>query len=95
MRKIEKEMIEAVDSRANWSKDNTSVEQNGRLTVVKLHGNSIAYIEHMSCGGRIYGLDYINLRKWPTRTTMSRLRALGFDVYQRNGKVYHGYGEVC
>ena len=79
MRKIEKEMIAAVKDRRNWKSGNTEVfvTQLGD-TAVKLHGSTIAVFMH--------GIDghpcNTAWQKWPTRTTASRLRALGF-VYDK------------
>jgi len=42
----------------------------------------------------VFSINYKTLKKWPTRTTMSRLRALGFNVYTRKGRVYHEGTEV-
>lgn len=79
MRKIEKAMCLAIGQRKTWKDVNTSVEyQNGiDCARVYLHGNHI--------GTFIYSLNQFNvnmttLAKWPTRTTKSRLRALGANV---------------
>lgn len=82
MRKIEKEMLSAVNSGINWRKDNTEVLHINGIAQVFLHGNHIA---------SIYGEPEVNietLRAWPSRTTQSRLWALGVNVYQRKGVVY-------
>ena len=89
MRVIEKEMLEAIKHGRDWSKDNTRVEQ-ARSTGgcdVFLHGHHIASVQRN-------GLTLVmrhTLRQWPTRTTMSRLRALGVSVYTHKGEVVlHG-----
>lgn len=85
MRLIEKEMNAAIKYGRDWSKDNTRVEQalsTGGCDVF-LHGNHIATVQRD-------GLTLVmrhTLRQWPTRTTMSRLRALGVDVCTRKGEV--------
>ena len=83
MRKIEREMIQAIIDRKSYNKANTSVSLYKSATQmgcgldtdsasemrVYLHGNHIAsYTED----GRLY----INHQGWKTRTTKSRLNAL-------------------
>ena len=83
MRKIEREMIQAIIDRRSYNKANTSVSLYKSATQmgcgldtdsasemrVYLHGNHIAsYTED----GRLY----INHQGWKTRTTKSRLNAL-------------------
>lgn len=85
MRVIEKEMLEAIKHGRDWSKDNTRVafaESTGGSDVF-LHGHHIATVDWR--GGVIIMTH--TLREWPTRTTMSRLRALGVDVCTRKGQV--------
>ena len=85
MRKIESQMIAAINSNANWSNSNTTVSFNEEenVSVVRLHGNKIAEIDDDSMtifdGG------------WQTVTTKSRLNALcnefcvtGEGVFQKN-----------
>jgi hypothetical protein len=85
MRVIEKEMMSAIEDARNWSKDNTAVsfaESTGGSDVF-LHGHHIATVQRNGLA-----LVMVNtLRNWPTRTTMSRLRALGVDVCTRRGQV--------
>lgn len=93
MRKIEREMVAAVESLTDWSKDNTAVRtytHDGERfwSEVYLHGNRIATVDTLKCGANVYRPHITNLLKWPTRTTMSRLRALGFDVCTRKGVVH-------
>jgi len=92
MRQIEKQMIKAVNNRDNWGLANTQVhtvvEDENTISRVFLHGHHIADFVH---GG--YGCGWIEpnretLLEWPTRTTMSRLRALGIDVCTRKGDIY-------
>lgn len=93
MRLIEKEMNRAVDAMQPWAKDNTQVTiAEGDWSTwahVYLHGHPIATVERMRSGARVFSINYRTLEQWPTRTTMSRLRALGFNVYTRKGVVYH------
>ena len=68
MRKIEKQMIEAINQNKNWSSGNTQVVTNEGVSTVYLHGNKIALIDDTSMtifdGG------------WQSNTTKSRLNAL-------------------
>ena len=85
MRVIEKEMLEAIKHGRDWSKDNTRVEfaESTGGSDVFLHGHHIATVQRN-------GLTLVvtkTLLNWPTRTTMSRLRALGVDVCTRKGEV--------
>jgi hypothetical protein len=66
MRKIELEMLGALQSGQPWQNGNTST--NG-------YGNCIAYTKD-----GVLVPDLETLRRWPTNTTRSRLRALGFRV---------------
>ena len=91
MRVIEKEMLEAIKHGRDWFKDNTRVEVASRYRSywvdVYLHGNHIAeVICRMGCDD-IVKPNISTLLDYPTRTTMSRLRALGVDVCTRKGVV--------
>lgn len=96
MRKIEQQMVDAIEAGVSWSKDNTAVIHNDLTGLIKvyLHGHHIATRSVLSTGSRLWSINYDTLRWWPTRTTMSRLRALGFDVYTRKGVAYHAGQEV-
>jgi hypothetical protein len=67
MRKIEKEMIEAIQNEKNWSKDNTQVSNN-KIICVYLHGSLIAEIGNNEL--RLFDAGY------QTKTTKSRLNAI-------------------
>lgn len=96
MRKIEQAMLKAIKDKKNWQKDNTQViyypevseTLHSRIehTKVFLHGNHIATIDH----GRDNQVtaNPVTLRRWPTPTTKSRLRALGVSVSTRKGETY-------
>ena len=91
MRLIEKEMLEAIKHGRDWSKDNTRVEvSSGYRTYfadVYLHDNLIAEVWcRMGCDD-VVKVNADVVLDWPTRTTMSRLRALGVDVCTRKGEV--------
>lgn len=90
MRKIEQQMIAAVNSQKTFINGNTSVYfSNGTIygprSEVSLHGNNIAYVYHDT--GKVVVNTY-TLGKWPTATTKSRLRALGVKVATKNGVIY-------
>ena len=82
MCKIENEMLAAVRGFRNRSSGNTAVvrhrSQDGSAVVARvyLHGNHIADVP---VGGPVT-VNVETLRRWPTNTTISRLRALGVDV---------------
>ena len=85
MRKIEKQMCDAVQSNKNWQSANTSVhfDPETGISVVRLHGNKIAEVSDNDMtifdGG------------WQSNTTKSRLNALctefcvsGEGVFQKD-----------
>lgn len=86
MRKIEKQMIEAIKVGKAWQSGNTMVVPTSADNVaVYLHGNHIADV-HRPAGFTLVNKD--TLRQWQTPTTKSRLRALGADVATRKGITY-------
>jgi len=92
MRKIESEMVFNVMMGRDWSQANTSTKKiygaDAKVSVY-LHGNHIATVWG-ACHGRDQWTVEVNTRtlgEYPTRTTMSRLRALGVDVCTRKGEV--------
>lgn len=93
MRKIEQQMMTAIADNHVWAGGNTSVsrnEDNPNIMDVALHGNHIASIK--IAAGHIIGC-WINLRTlddYPTVTTLSRLRAMGFSVRKGQGQVIIG-----
>ena len=91
MRKIEQQMNEAIRAFQNvktwdslsWSSGNTSVtRQPDGFIDVYLHGNHIAQI-----GDRLL-VSLPTLRRWPSMTTRSRLRALGADLVSIKGVLH-------
>lgn len=91
MRQIEKEMLEAIKHGRDWKKDNTQVVVDAGYRTyyvdVFLHGNHIAEVLcRMGCDDRVH-VNQTTLKNYPTRTTMSRLRALGVNVCTRKGEV--------
>ena len=86
MRKIEEQMNEALANGVNWAGSNTTVTESSREGAqdVYLHGNHIATVYF----GEVVKVNKETLRKYPTVTTKSRLRALGADVTTRKGITY-------
>jgi len=86
MRKIEKQMIDAINNRRTWHGANTSVSSIDDVNcAVFLHGNHIADVNSRT------GFVMVNkytLHKWPSVTTKSRLRALGANVTTKKGITY-------
>tara|TARA_B100000085_G_C18120112_1_gene340873 strand:+ start:73 stop:414 length:342 start_codon:yes stop_codon:yes gene_type:complete len=83
MRKIESQMIDAIQGNKNWCSGNTQVVTNAGVSTVYLHGNKIALVDDISMtifdGGK------------QSKTTKSRLNALiaefchvGECVFQHN-----------
>ena len=71
MRKIEAEMVKAIQGRKNWRKGNTRVESNSDgITNVYLWGNKIAEFNFVTKEVKLSTCG------WATRTTVSRLNAL-------------------
>ena len=93
MRLIEEQMNQAINSKSTWSKDNTEVIYfaNSDVSMVFLHGHKIAVFDHYN--DEIIA-DINTLSSWPTRTTKSRLRSLGIDIYTRKGITYLNGREV-
>mgnify|MGYP003653458059 FL=1 len=94
MRLIEEQMNQAINSKSTWSKDNTEVIYfaNSDVSMVFLHGHKIAVFDHYN--DEIIA-DINTLSAWPTRTTKSRLRSLGIDIYTRKGITYLNGREVA
>lgn len=81
MRKIEQEMLEALDHFQSWSKDNTKILIDKDTAKIYLFGNLIA--TKTDSGQVLPNLPV--LLNHPTRTTCSRLRALGINVHVKKG----------
>ena len=89
MRKIEKQMCDAVQSNKNWTSGNTAVyfDPETGVSIVRLHGNKIAEISDNDM--TIFDGGY------QSNTTKSRLNALctefcvnGERVYQKDFQWY-------
>lgn len=97
MRKIEQQIWNAIKTKKSLNAGNTRVEylpelnepMHARIEYAKvyLHGHHIASYTYS-----LNRVDYnpMTLAQWPTRTTKSRLRALGVNVYTKNGKTFVG-----
>jgi hypothetical protein len=92
MRKIEQQMLDAIQNRATWRMDNTSISPIDDVnSAVYLHGNHIADVNSRT------GLVMVNketLMRWPTPTTKSRLRALGAHVFTHKGVTYLNHESI-
>lgn len=84
MRQITEQTVAHFMSATKLNKGNTSVEVTPNVTILKLHGNAIAY-------------RYNDPKKtlsitdagWPTPTTKERLNGIpGVNIYQKKGIWY-------
>ena len=93
MRKIEQQMLAAIKDGRNsavktaWQNDNTAIrfhdlDWKQGLCSVFLHGNLIAIVDLSTNDATP---DILTFRRFPTRTTVSRLRALGINACVRKG----------
>ena len=86
MRKIEIQMVSAIHSQKRWAMANTIVSPIDDTNVaIYLHGHEIAIVNTHN-GFTMANSD--TLRRYPTNTTKSRLRALGVNVATRKGITY-------
>jgi hypothetical protein len=86
MRKIEQQMIDAIHSQKRWAVANTIVSPIDDTNVaIYLHGHEIAIVNTHN-GFTMTNID--TLKRYPTNTTKSRLRALGVNVATRKGVTY-------
>ena len=96
MRKIESLMCNAIAQRIPWQLNNTTVTATKEndphhqfhvdtYVTVYLHGNRIAYQDPYQ--PHELRIDHATLKKYPTRTTLSRLRALGFILTVSKGHI--------
>ena len=85
MKKIEQEMLEAIRDKRPWEKDNTRVIYIPQIDSigVSLHGELIA--RDVGYGWEIAWNTLRTTPKVHTKTTASRLRAIGFNVHLRGG----------
>lgn len=86
MRKIEQDMLKAINAGRNWQQDNTRVHAIIGGMEVQLHGNIIAVYEDVGGGDWQAVPNLKTFKKYPTRTTCSRLRALGIGAHIVKGQ---------
>lgn len=82
MRKIEQQLVNAVNAGRDWRSGNTSVDVTDHGVVVRLHGNKIAQLD------REDGILWITDAGWQTSTTKSRLNALLAGVTAGRAHIY-------
>lgn len=88
MRKIEREMLQAIENDQDFIKDNTVVivsDHGGNpylYASVYLHNNLIAEIDR----DMVVHCETSTLKRYPTRTTCSRLKALGIGAHIVKGQ---------
>lgn len=93
-RKIEARMCAAAADIRDWREDNTEVKAdtnraNGLpVARVYLHGHHIANMQQVAHDRLECQVIETTLRDWPTRTTISRLRALGADLQSIKGVLH-------
>lgn len=78
MRKIEKEMLQAICNRENFCKSNTKVLINAKCVYVKLYDTIIYILRN--------GREYFSDGDFKTVTTSSRLNALGANYSTNESK---------
>ena len=85
MRKIEQLMREAIDKKQDFKLGNTAVyfNEHTNQSLVRLHNNLIAVIHHGEF--KEVEVNESMFAEYPTRTTRSRLRALGVPASIKNG----------
>ena len=91
MRKIDKNVVNAVNNRFNYKSGNTRVEvvnnEGAKNVFVYLHGNLIYQI--------VDNVAFFTLAGWNTPTTLGRLNALGVNVKQKNYKAVFNGREIA
>ena len=78
MRKIEKEMLQAIRNRESFCKSNTKVLVNAKCVYVKLYDTIIYILRN--------GIEYFSDGDFKTVTTSSRLHALGANYNVNESK---------
>ena len=87
MRIIERNMLDAIETKVNWVGDNTEVvyHHSANYSAVYLFNNMIAWHLHAEDQTIVCRETLAN---HPTATTKSRLRAMGVDVGTVMGVTY-------
>jgi hypothetical protein len=84
MRKVTRQAIDAFMNGKKFRSSNTSVEVLPNVTILKLHGNEIAYRYNDPERTLTVTTAY-----WNTVTTRDRLNGIpGVSVWQKRGKLY-------
>lgn len=91
MRKIEQAMALAVRTGDNFKSGNTQVLHTGALVEVYLHGHLIARQDRYDANDSAMRFTFAG---WATRTTASRLRALGARIETKAGRTYANGREI-
>lgn len=86
MRKIEQQMLKAVEEGRNWQGGNTRVHAIVGGMEIQLHGHIIATYTDTGGGNWSAVPNLATFRDWPTATTCSRLRALGIGAHIVKGQ---------
>ena len=81
MRKVEKQMVAAIQQRYACDLGNTVVSAEGNAVKVYLHGNLIADLQETPAGWS----GAVTFAGWPTRTTASRINAVLSGIGSTNG----------
>lgn len=90
MRKIEQQMIEAIREKRDWKSGNTevlhSIHDGINYAAIYLHTNWIAVATPDTWDAYPYAQpNRAMFKAYPTRTTRSRLRALGVNASIKDG----------
>lgn len=87
-------MIQAIEARKQWQNANTAVwyvsssesgNPHGGRSEIFLHNNHIANYWHNS---KELEVNLYTLKRWPSMTTRSRLRALGANLVSIKGTLH-------
>jgi hypothetical protein len=85
MRKIEQDMLNAVNNRTDFNQANTRVTYHSKVdsSAIYLHGNHIGTFVHYT-GTMVPNKE--TFACWPTTTTRSRLRAMDIAASIKGGQ---------
>jgi hypothetical protein len=94
MNKIEIKMYEAIDNKQDMEEGNTVVfySHEHRASGVFLHDHNLGNFMHDT---RKFVTNIDTLREYPTKTTLSRLRALGVEVERYNNSLWLDGECIC
>lgn len=86
MRKITKTIKALLDQRKSWNAGGNTTgtyHEDGNYTDIRLHNNHVARHFHGT------DVTHFSMAGWTSRTTQSRLNAIGVQVYQRAFEIYY------